>query len=154
MQTLQSAHPLPAPTVTAGGLLIGGHALRLLGSSRYTEDVDYLINDPASPQPFLHDAAQNIDYVNANGHKFFADVWRAEAGNTSGRATPQTLLELKAFALVQHYQNRAFQKADDTEFDIKFLVRATGVRTVKLVAKYVTAGQLAEISQVIASTRI
>ena len=145
---------LPALSVTHAGLLIGGHALAQLGSSRHTEDVDYLINDPASCEPFLHDAAANVDYINANGHKFFAAVWKAEAGNTSGRATPQSLLELKAFAFVQHCLNRRFQKADDAEYDIKFLVRNFGLRELKIAPRYLTAGELQEVNKVIDSTRL
>ncbi len=125
-----------------------------LGSSRHTDDVDYLIYDPSSKEPFAHDEANNIDYVNANGHPFFAAVWKAEVGNNTGRATPQSLFELKAFAYVQHCLNRRFQKADDAEFDLRFLVRNFGLRQVKLVPKHITAGQLSEIQKVIESTRV
>ena len=145
---------LPTPEAVSGGLLIGGHALAQLGSSRHTDDVDYLIHDPSSKEPFAHDEANNIDYVNANGHPFFAAVWKAEAGNNTGRATPQSLFELKAFAYVQHCLNRRFQKADDAEFDLRFLVRNFGLRQVKLVPKHITAGQLSEIQKVIESTRV
>jgi hypothetical protein len=145
---------LPTPVAVSGGLLIGGHALAQLGSSRHTDDVDYLICDPSSREPFFHDEANNIDYVNANGNPFFAAVWKAEAGNNTGRATPQSLFELKAFAYVQHCLNRRFQKADDAEYDLKFLVRNFGLRQVKLVPKHVTAGQLSEIQKVIESTRV
>lgn len=151
-ETLVSAGWLP-DAVTAGALLIGGHALAQLGSARYTEDVDYLILDPSSKAPFLHDAARNIDYVNANGHKFFGQIWRAEVGNTSGRATPQSLLELKAFAFVQHCLNRRFQKADDAEYDIKFLVRNCQVNKLKFAPKHITAGQFAEVNKIITGTR-
>jgi hypothetical protein len=145
---------LPAAQATATGLLIGGHALAQLGSSRHTDDVDYLINDVSTREMFLHDQGANVDYINANGHKFFAAVWKSEAGNTTGRATPQSLLELKAFAFVQHCLNRKFQKADDAEYDIKFLVRTFGLKQLKLVPKYLTAGELAEVQKVIDSTRV
>jgi len=139
---------------TRTGLLIGGHALAELGSSRHTVDVDYLINDPSTREMFLHDKAANVDYINANGHKFFAAVWKAEAGNTTHRATPQSLLELKAFAFVQHCLNRKFQKADDAEYDIKFLVRTFGLKELKIVPKYLAAGELNEVKRVIESTRM
>ncbi|QKG59119.1 hypothetical protein GKZ68_20775 (plasmid) [Hymenobacter sp. BRD128] len=143
--------PATAATRQAPRLLIGGQALVALGSTRITNDTDYLVSDLSSPADFLHDEAANVDYINANGHQFFAAVWKAEAGNRSGVATPQSLLELKAFSFVQHCLNRKFQKADDAEFDIKFLVRTFGLTSVKLVAKFVTAGQLSEIKKVIAS---
>ncbi|QKG59117.1 hypothetical protein GKZ68_20765 (plasmid) [Hymenobacter sp. BRD128] len=145
---------LPAPQATRTGLLIGGHALAQLGSSRHTEDVDYLINDPGTREMFLHDEAANVDYINANGHQFFAAVWKAEAGNKTGRATPQSLLELKAFAFVQHCLNRKFQKADDAEYDIKFLVRTFGLKKLKIAPKFLGAGELHEVNRVIASTRV
>ena len=145
--------PATAATRQAPRLLIGGQALVALGSTRITTDTDYLVNDLSSPAGFLHDEAADVDYINANGHKFFAAVWQAEAGNLSGVATPQSLLELKAFSFVQHCLNRKFQKADDAEFDMKFLVRTFGLSRVKLVAKFVTPGQLSEINKVLASVR-
>lgn len=146
--------PLSSASVITRSLLIGGYALRLLGSSRYTEDVDYLVYEPSRAETFWHNEAHNIDYVNAHGHPFFNAVWQAEASNKSGRAMPQSLLELKAFALIQYYQDRAFQKADDAEFDIKFLVRSTGVKTVQLLGDYVNTEDLIKVIALIASTRM
>ncbi len=134
-------------------LLIGGQALVDLGSSRRTEDSDYLINDATSKLPFIKDAAANIDYCNANGHKFFAEIWKMEAGNIGPIASPQALLELKAFALVQHCRSHHFQKADNDEFDMKFLVRNFNLKGVKIVNKYVNEGELFEINKVILSVR-
>lgn len=145
--------PATAATRQAARLLIGGQALVALGSTRITNDTDYLVNDLSSPAAFLHDEASDVDYLNANGHHFFAAVWRAEAGNQSGVATPQSLLELKAFSFVQHCLNRKFQKADDAELDMKFLVRTFGLSGVQLVGKFVTPGQLSEIKKVIDAAR-
>jgi hypothetical protein len=145
--------PATAATRQAARLLIGGQALVALGSTRITNDTDYLVNDVTTTATFLHDEAADVDYLNANRHKFFAAVWAAETGNVSGVATPQSLLELKAFSFVQHCLNRKFQKADDAEFDMKFLVRTFGLSSVKLVAKFVTPGQLSEINKVLASVR-
>ena len=140
-------------TRQAPRLLIGGQALVALGSTRITNDTDYLVNDLSTAAAFLHDVTADVDYINANGHKFFAAVWKAEAGSRSGVATPQSLLELKAFSFVQHCLNRKFQKADDAEFDMKFLVRTFGLTSVKLVSKFITAGQLSEVNKVLASAR-
>jgi len=145
--------PATAATRQVPRLLIGGQALVALGSTRITNDTDYLVNDQTTTALFLHDEAADVDYINANGHKFFAAVWKAEAGNLSGVATPQSLLELKAYSFVQHCLNRKFQKADDAEFDLKFLVRSFGLSDVKIVAKFVNPGQLSEIKKVIATTR-
>lgn len=145
--------PATAATRQAARLLIGGQALVALGSTRITNDTDYLVNDLSSPADFLHDEASDVDYLNANGHQFFAAVWQAEADNLSGVATPQSLLELKAFSFVQHCLNRKFQKADDAEFDMRFLVRTFGLSGVQLVGKFVTPGQLSEIKKVIAAAR-
>lgn len=132
-------------------VLIGGRALIALGSSRNTLDTDYLVNDTANSNAFIHDLDANIDYINANGNKFFAEIWATEQGQQI--ASPQALLELKAYSFVQHCLNRNFQKADDAEYDMKFLVRTFGLRGVKLVQKHVSAGELSEINKVIASTK-
>ena len=55
--------------------------------------------EPDRAETFWHDEAHRIDYVNAHKHPFFAAVWQAEAHNDTGRATPQALLELKAYSL-------------------------------------------------------
>src|SRR5699024_514537 len=118
-----------------------------------TEDVDYLINDESTEDMFIHDKESNIDYVNANGHKFYQEIWEMEKDNIGEIASPQALLELKAFAFVQHWLNGFWQKADETEFDMKFLVRKYNLDEVRIVGKYVDAGQLSEINKVINSTR-
>lgn len=126
-------------------LLIGGQALRTLGSTRHTNDFDYLVNDLNSKKPFI--TSEEVDYINANGHKFFNEIWKMEANNNSEIASPQALLELKAFSLVQHCQNFNFKKADEAEFDIKFLVRNFSLELPKIVKKYVTDGEYSEIKK-------
>ncbi len=133
-------------------ILIGGRALNALGSSRLTKDTDYLVNDTATTEAFIRDEASNTDYINANGHKLFAAIWATEQGRQI--ASPQALLELKAYAFVQHCLNGFWQKADDAEYDMKFLVRTFGLKGVSLVKAHVSAGELTEINKVIASTRI
>ena len=81
-------------------VLIGGKALVELGSSRSTNDVDYLVNDKSTTEMFVFDTENNTDYINANGHKFFSEIFEIEKCNEI--ATPQSLLELKAFSFVQH----------------------------------------------------
>lgn len=135
----------------AQGILIGGKALNVLGSNRLTFDTDYLINDLSNTAAFIHDKENNIDYINANGNKFFALVYAKEAGREV--ATPQSLLELKAYSFVQHCLNRNWQKADDAEYDMKFLCRKFDLTAVKLVTKFVTTGELSEINKVINSTK-
>ena len=126
-------------------LLIGGQALRTLGSTRHTNDFDYFVNDLNSKKPFI--TSEEVDYINANGHKFFNEIWKMEANNNSEIASPQALLELKAFSLVQHCQNFNFKKADEAEFDIKFLVRNFSLELPKIVKKYVTDGEYSEIKK-------
>jgi len=64
---------------TENKILVGGKALRNLGSDRHTEDTDYLIFDETSKDAFLHE--DGIDYLNANGNKFFREVYEQEKGN-------------------------------------------------------------------------
>lgn len=130
-------------------LLIGGQALVKLGSSRATQDTDYLVSNPNLPV-FSHDKGANIDYINAaGGNKFFAEIWKMEDKNTGEIASSQALLELKAYSFVQHCLNGHWQKADDTEFDIKFIVRHLGVKSTKIVQKYISAGEFSEIEKII-----
>ncbi len=129
--------------------LIGGQALRILGSDRFTNDFNYLINDVDTKEAFI--TSEKVDYLNANGHNFFNDIYKIEKGNEI--ATPNSLLQLKAFAFVQHCQNFNWQKVDACEYDIKFLVRKFNVRSLDIVKKYVYAGELAEIQKVINSVK-
>lgn len=99
-------------------ILVGGQALRNLGSDRYTNDVDYLINDVTTKQAFI--CSENVDYLNANGNKLFTEIYNIE---NNEQATAQSLFDLKAYAFVQHCQNFNFSKADACEYDLKFLVR-------------------------------
>ena len=133
--------------------MIGGTALTKLGSTRQTADVDYLINDTINKSAFSHDKANNIDYCNAAGNEFFAEVWKMEEKNSGELASPQALLELKAYAFVQHCQNGFWKKADDCEYDMKFLCREFNLTGVKIVSKHVSAGELSEIVKVINSVR-
>jgi len=131
-------------------ILIGGQALRQLGSDRYTDDVDYLVCDKSTKQAFM--TSEKEDLLNANGNKLFAAVYKIEQGNSI--ASPQSLLELKAYAFVQHCQNFNFKKADACEYDIKFLVRTFGVKSVKLANKHISAGELSEVQRIIDSVKL
>jgi hypothetical protein len=134
-------------------ILIGGAALNKLGSDRYTNDVDYMINDSNNNDIFIFDRDNNIDYINANGNDFFSEVWKMEEGNNNGVASPQALLELKAYSLVQHCLNHNWAKVDATEYDMKFLVRTFGIKEIKIANNHITSGQLGEVMRVIDSVR-
>lgn len=134
---------------TANQILIGGQALKNLGSDRHTNDVDYLVFDESSKAAFI--TSEAVDFLNANGNKFFAEIFKIENGNK--QATPQSLFELKAYAFVQHCQNMNFAKADSCEYDLKFLVRNFGC-SAKIVKKYVSAGELSEIEKIVKSVKI
>ena len=127
--------------------LIGGLALQKLGSPRNTNDADY-IAEVGSDLPFINDTKNNVDYVNANGHPFFREVFDLMTG-VQEIASPQALLELKAFSFVQHCQNGNWAKANNDEFDIKFIVRTLGVKEIKIAHKFISAGELAEVNKVI-----
>lgn len=125
-------------------ILIGGQALREIGHDRYTEDTDYLICDNSNKETFI--TSKNVDYINANGNKFFKEIYEIEKGNKI--ASAQSLFDLKAFAFVQHCQNFNFKKADACEYDMIFLNREFGAEP-KLVTNYISAGELSEIKNVI-----
>ena len=130
-------------------ILIGGQALRELGSDRYTNDTDYLVNDKSTKDAFI--TSEKVDLINANGNKFFADIFKIEAENKI--ASPQSLLELKAYSFVQHCQNFNWAKVDSCEYDIKFLVRKFNLKGVKIVSKYVSTGELSEVQKIINSVK-
>ena len=135
-------------------ILIGGQALAQLGSSRSTKDTDYLVCDESNTAAFIHEADGMVDYINAAGNEFFMKIWEMEANNASGIASLKALVELKAYAFVQHCCNRNFKKADEAEFDIKFLIRKIGCLYGCGIAKgYMTAGQYSEICKIIRSVK-
>lgn len=129
-------------------ILIGGQALRNLGNDRHTEDIDYLVNDSTTTKTFI--AEKGVDYINAANNSFFKEIYKSEKGNK--QASPQALLELKAYAFVQHCQNFNFAKADACEYDIKFLVRNFDV-SLKVVKKHISEGEFSEITKIINSVR-
>lgn len=134
---------------TTNKILIGGQALRNLGSDRYTNDVDYLVNDTTRTQAFI--TSPEVDYLNANGNKFFKAVYESEKGNE--QATPQGLFELKCFAFVQHCQNFNWAKVDSSEYDIKFLVRNFDIKESRIAKKYISDGEYSEIIKVVKSVK-
>lgn len=133
-------------------LMIGGQALLAIGNTRHTDDTDYLVNVPGQGA-FMHDKAANEDYCNAAGNKFFAEVWKMEKGNIGPLSSPAALLELKAYAFVQHCLNHHFSKADHDEADMKFLFRKFNLPLPKIVKKHVTAGEYSEIEKIFDAMR-
>jgi hypothetical protein len=129
-------------------ILVGGQALRNLGSDRHTNDVDYLVNNTSTKDAFI--TSDQVDYLNANGNKFFAEIFEAEKNNDE--ASPQSLFELKCYAFVQHCQNFNWAKVDSCEYDMKFLVRNFGC-TPKIVKKHISAGELSEIIKIVNSVK-
>ena len=131
-------------------VLIGGRALVAIGSSRNTLDIDYLINDVSTKEQFIH--RDGVDYCNANGNKFFKEIYKLEKNNQI--ASPQSLLELKAYGWVQHCINGNWKKVTDYEYDIKFLVQNHGVRKLNIVQKYLAQSEFEEIQKLIDSVKI
>ena len=132
-------------------ILVGGQALRNLGSNRHTEDQDYLIFDEKSNKIFTRHEEKNIDYLNASAFGFFKEIYKIEEKNE--QASPNSLLELKCYALVQHLLNGNWKKATDCEFDIAFLIRECDAEMPVIVKKYVTASEWAEILKEVKSVK-
>jgi hypothetical protein len=137
-------------------LMIGGQALRTLGSTRFTADTDYLVC-VKNGSLFFHDKENNVDYINAgaqkqkgenaNAAKFFAEIWKMEKNNNSSIASVQAIAELKAYSLIQNCLNGDWKKADEAEFDLNFL-KSLGATLPTICAKYVTSGQFSEIAKI------
>jgi hypothetical protein len=100
-------------------ILIGGQALRALGSSRFTNDTDYLVFDENNFDAFIFDKENNIDYMNGNGSNFAEAIYNKEKGAAISGA--QSLFELKAFSLLSHLRNFNAEKINSTIFDMNFL---------------------------------
>ena len=120
-------------------ILVGGQALRELGSDRYTEDLDYLIYDTSVNSDFL--TSDDIDYINCAHRKFFQEIWASVEVDENGVADPQSLFDLKFFAAVQHFQNFNMAKAAAAEYDLKFLSRNFGCKP-KIISRHVAKGEL------------
>ena len=128
-------------------VLIGGQALRELGSSRFTNDTDYLIFDENCYKQFVFDKENNIDYMNGNGSNFSEEIWKKEQNNTI--ASPQSLFDLKAFALLSHFRNNNQNKLNDCIFDLNFLSVNFGIKTIDVLKKYITKEEANFIHSVI-----
>ena len=125
--------------------LIGGQKLREMGSSRYTDDLDYMIYDESDSRLFVKE--ESGDLINAANHPFYSEIWKKGISE-------QTMLEMAAFTFVQHCMNGYWDKADTKEFDIKFLVRLIGQDAkVEIVRKYITIGQEEEVNRIIGSVK-
>jgi len=128
-------------------ILTGGAALVELGSSRRTQDLDYLIYDKSSSELFMR--FHDIDYINAAQSNFYKEIFDLEKGNEI--ASPQSLLETKSNALIQHLQNGYWQKADDAEYDIKYLVRKFKLIGLYILPKYYDKAVIKEVTKIIDS---
>lgn len=128
-------------------VLIGGQALVELGSSRSTNDVDYLVFNENDFKPFSFDKENNIDYMNANASNFANDIWNKEKNNKI--ATPQSLFELKAFAYLSHVRNFNLNKINDCIFDLNFLAINFNINSLPTLAKYATKNEINEILNLI-----
>lgn len=121
--------------------LIGGARMIELGSDRRTEDTDYLVNVEGQ-ELFVKDEENNIDYINANAHPFYAEIW--DMAEKTG-ITPQLMFEMKSFSLVQHLLNFSWEKVATTEYDMKRLALDYNISDAKICKKYVAGNHYQEI---------
>jgi hypothetical protein len=128
-------------------ILIGGAALAKLGSSRSTNDTDYLIFDENSFDAFIFDKENNIDYMNGNGSNFAEEIYNIEKNNKI--ASPQSLFDLKAFAYLSHLRNFNKAKMNDCIFDLNFLANKFAINDIKVLKNYVTEVEREEILKVL-----
>lgn len=126
-------------------ILIGGQALRNLGSSRHTNDLDYLVWMDENFKPFH--TGEGVDLINANSTNFFEAIYNIEKGNEE--ASPSSLFELKAFALVEHFRNGNHNKVNDCIFDLNFLKINFGIVNFPILKKYATKQEIEMINELI-----
>ena len=126
--------------------LVGGQKMREMGSTRHTDDLDYLVYDESDSRLFINSDEQ--DFINCANHKFYEAIWNL------GTVDAQAMLEMAAFTFVQHCMNGNFVKADSKEFDIKHLARLIGKDAkIKIANEFITAGQEQEVKRIINSVK-
>ena len=126
--------------------LVGGQKMREMGSTRHTDDLDYLVYDESDSRLFINSESQ--DFINCANHKFYEAIWNL------GTVDAQAMLEMAAFTFVQHCMNGNFDKADTKEYDIKFLARLIGKDAkIKIANEFITAGQEQEVKRIITSVK-
>jgi len=126
--------------------LVGGQKMREMGSTRHTDDLDYLVYDESDSRLFINSESQ--DFINCANHKFYEAIWNL------GEIDAQAMLEMAAFTFVQHCMNGNFVKADSKEFDIKHLARLIGKDAkIKIANEFITAGQEQEVKRIITSVK-
>jgi hypothetical protein len=126
--------------------LVGGQKMREMGSTRHTDDLDYLVYDESDSRLFINSESQ--DFINCANHKFYEAIWNL------GEITAQAMLEMAAFTFVQHCMNGNFVKADSKEFDIKHLARLIGKDAkIEIANEFITAGQEQEVKNIITSVK-
>jgi len=130
-------------------ILVGGRAMNFHGSVRITDDTDYLINDPDSKEMFFFDQENNIDYLNANGDKFFAKIYKIENQGVDKVVSPASLLELKSRAFVDHCLGAFWAKADEDEADMKYLARKFDLTDTPILKKYISTSEYGEVIKVL-----
>lgn len=126
-------------------ILIGGQALRNLGSSRHTNDLDYLVWMDDNFKPFH--TSEGVDLINANSTNFFEAIYKIEKGNEE--ASPNSLFELKAFALIEHFRNGNHNKVNDCIFDLNFLKINFNIVDFPILKKYATRQEIEMINELI-----
>ena len=130
-------------------IMIGGKAMNFYGSNRLTSDVDYLVFEPGREVFFEHDGG---DIVNAAAHPFLHEVWKQEQGNQI--VSPQGLMELKAFAFINHCQIGAFMKTYDDEYDMKYLAHKFDIFDVPLIKHFMSPGEYGEVLKILNAVRV
>ncbi len=125
-------------------VMVGGKAMNFYGSNRLTSDIDYLVWEPGRDLFYQHDDG---DIINAAAHPVLRDIWQEEQGRQI--VSVQGLLELKAFAFINHCQNGHFRKSYDDEYDIKFLVDKFGLQDVPVIRRHMGPGEYQEVKKII-----
>jgi len=117
-------------------IMIGGQALRAHGHDRHTDDVDFATcGDGDNFIAHRDDSGETVDLA-ALG-EFGRRVWAAAAPVTiDGQliADPQTLAELKGYALVEHCRQGNWSKVASDEYDLQFLGREFNIASLPILA--------------------
>ena len=118
-------------------IMIGGQALRAHGHDRHTDDVDWAVSRDGAE--FVAERTVEGETLDMAAFAITAEVWAAmQPVEINGQmiADPQSLAELKGFALIQHCRQGNWTKVAADEYDLQFLGRVFGITELPILARH------------------
>ena len=132
-------------------ILIGDKAMSILGTTRLSESSCYLVLEGNFIEDILRDEQTGSIYVNALGNAFYEEIYRSEKNNLI--ASPQAMLNLRAYDYIQYLNGKEFEKAAQADYDIRFLIIRYKLQDINIAKKHLSKLQLQEIENLLKSIK-